>query len=85
MICLHITVHLFFFILFFIYLFVIGCAGSLLLHEEIFSNCSKQGLLIAVAFPVAEQGLYSAQFSVVMAHGLVSCGPPVALSTDLLV
>ena len=57
-------IFIFFFVKINFYLFIFGCAGSLLLHMG-FSSCREQGLLflvvcgllIAVASLVAERGL----------------------------
>jgi len=57
-------IFIFFFVKTNFYLFIFGCAGSLLLHMG-FSSCREQGLLflvvrgllIAVASLVAERGL----------------------------
>ena len=60
------------------YLFIFGCAESLLLLR-LFSRCHKQGLLfvamcIAVASLVGERRLEGVRASVVVGHGLISCG-----------
>ena len=59
---------------FFYYVFIYGCAVSLLLLR-LFSSCGEHGLLIAVASLVAEQGALGTQASVVAAFRLSSCGP----------
>ena len=71
-------------ILFCFYLFIFGCAGSLLLCR-LCSGCSEQGLLIvvsglliAVASLVVEHRLQRARASVVVAPGLQSSGSIVA-------
>ena len=64
----------------FIY-FIVGCAGSSLLHG-LFPGCGERGcslgvvrgLLTAVAPLVAEHRLEGAQVSVAAARGLGSCG-----------
>ena len=66
---------------FFKKLFIFGCGGSLLLHG-LFSGRSEQGLLftavqgllIAVAYPVAEHRLLGLRASVAAARGLSSWG-----------
>ena len=60
------------------YLFIFGCAESLLL-PRLFSRRRKQGLLfvamcIAVASLVGERRLEGVRASVVVGHGLISCG-----------
>ena len=71
-----------FLIILFIYLFIFGCAGSLVLHggllqlqqaEGGYSLAVVCGLLTAVSL-IAEHGFWGAQASVVAAHGLSSCG-----------
>ena len=51
-----------------IYLFVFGCAESLLLHG-LFSSCCKQGLLTEAASLIVEHELQDTG-SEVVAHGL---------------
>ena len=63
------------------YLFIFGCAGSLLLHVLFFgsghlgllSSCSMRPSA-AVASLAAEHGVEGARASVVVAHELSSCG-----------
>ena len=63
------------------YLFIFGCAGSLLLLG-LFSSCSERGLLsravcrllILAASLAVEHGLSVARASVVTAHGLSGGG-----------
>ena len=38
------------------FIFIFGCAGSLLMHR-VFSSCDERGLLIVVTSIVVEQGL----------------------------
>ena len=63
------------------YLFISGCAGSLLLPARFLqlqlagvTLVVVNGLLIAVA-SLVEHGLYGNWASVVVAHGLNGCGP----------
>ena len=63
------------------YLFIFGCAGSLLLHRlplvavsTGYSLVTVCGLLIAVASPVAEHESSGPWASVIAARGLSSCG-----------
>ena len=58
----------FFFFFFTFYLFIFGCAGSLLLHRFL-SSCSKQGLLSLVVHK-----LLIAVASLVLELRLSSCG-----------
>ena len=66
------------------FLFIFGHAGSLLLLR-LFSSCGKQRLLsscrllIAVASPVAENGLQGMRTSVVVAPGLQRIGSRVVM------
>ena len=65
-----------------IFLFIYGCAGSLLLCMKAFSGCSEQGLLLVaslglvtvVASRVAEHRLKGVWASVVATLRLLSCG-----------
>ena len=64
----------------FIYLFIFGCSGSLLLYR-VFSSWGEQGLLSSCIMRVPQCGGFSccraqalgAQASVAVAHGLSSC------------
>ena len=40
----------------FIFIFIFGCAGSLLMHR-VFSSCDERGLLLVVTSIDAEHGL----------------------------
>ena len=61
------------FVLSFIYLFIFDCSGSLLLCTG-FSVVVMCELLIVVASLIAEHTLQGVWASVIMAHGLRSCG-----------
>ena len=73
----------FFYYNLFIYLFIFGCAGSLLLCG-LFSSCGEWGLLSGCGAWASHCGGFSccgapapgAWASVVAAHGLSSCGSP---------
>ena len=66
--CGHFPSSFFFFFSHFIYLFIFGCAGSLLLHRFL-SSCSEQGLLSLVVHK-----LLTAVASLVLELRLSSCG-----------
>ena len=78
-----------FFFFFKFYLFSFLVVLDLCCFAWAFSSCSKwgllfivgYGLLIAVASLVAGKRLWSVQASVVVAHGLSSCGPGLSCST----
>ena len=59
------------------YLFIFGCAGSLLLSLVVLSGgyslIAVHGLLIAAASPVAEHRPQDTQASVAVVHGLSHC------------
>ena len=69
-------------LIFFFFFFTFSCYGSSLL-PRLSSSCREQGPLCSFGaqashcsgFSVAEHGLYGLQASVVVAHGLSSCGP----------